>query len=117
MVGDVGGGVGRVRRSKGGLGVESGELGEVRGDRWGGNGAAAHSGLRRRIAARGEGRARGRGAERGEGRVFIGGGNDLDEGAIGGEDRGGSRILRDSGERRRGWRGEEEGGGGPGVSG
>ena len=35
----------------------------------------------------------------------------MDEGAIGGEDRGGSRILRDSGERRRGWRGEEEGGG------
>ena len=67
MVGEVGGGLRRVRTGEGSSGVDSVELEVVRGERWGGNDAAAAWVLRRAIAARGRGRPRGEGEKRGEG--------------------------------------------------
>ena len=70
MVGEVGGGLRRVRTGEGSSGVDSVELEVVRGERWGGNGAAAARVLRRAIGARGWGRRRGVGDKRGVG-VYL----------------------------------------------
>ena len=67
MVGEVDGGLRRERTGEGSSGVDSVELEVVRGERWGGNGAAVARVLRRAIAARGRGRPRGEGEKRGEG--------------------------------------------------